>query len=166
MLPPPEHLIRFFPSATRRWEGLISQTRKNIHNIMAGDDDRLLVIIGPAPFTTPQLRFDYARRPKVVRERYMDTLEIVMRVLRKAPHHRGLEGPDRDRIWTAAGINRGAAAARGAAIGINCPAYPGRQRIPSVISPSYIADRWPGVRFARTESQSTASWPGLSVPVG
>ena len=56
MLPPPEHLIRFFPISNTPVEGLISQTRKNIHNIMAGDDDRLLVIIGPAPFTTPQPR--------------------------------------------------------------------------------------------------------------
>jgi len=44
-LPPPEHLMRFFPIAGTAVETLISQTRRKIHNIMAGKDDRLLVVI-------------------------------------------------------------------------------------------------------------------------
>lgn len=95
VLPPPEHLIRFFPISNTPVEGLISQTRKNIHNIMAGDDDRLLVIIGPCSIHDPAAALDYARRLKVVREQYKDTLEIVMRVYFEKPtHDRGLEGPD------------------------------------------------------------------------
>ena len=35
VLPPPEHLIRFFPIRGTAVEALITQTRKNIHNIMA-----------------------------------------------------------------------------------------------------------------------------------
>ncbi|MDD2712820.1 MAG: 3-deoxy-7-phosphoheptulonate synthase, partial [Simplicispira sp.] len=37
VLPPPEHLIRFFPIRATPVETLITQTRKNIHNIMTGD---------------------------------------------------------------------------------------------------------------------------------
>ena len=43
VLPPPEHLIRFFPIRGTAVESLISTTRRTIHNIMAGQDDRLLV---------------------------------------------------------------------------------------------------------------------------
>jgi 3-deoxy-7-phosphoheptulonate synthase len=46
VLPPPEHLIRFFPIAGTPVETLITDTRRNIHNIIAGKDDRLLVVIG------------------------------------------------------------------------------------------------------------------------
>ncbi|MDP1566986.1 MAG: 3-deoxy-7-phosphoheptulonate synthase, partial [Polaromonas sp.] len=42
VLPPPEHLIRFFPMSGTPVETLISKTRQDIHNIMAGTDDRLL----------------------------------------------------------------------------------------------------------------------------
>ena len=47
VLPPPEHLIRFFPIAGTATETLIANTRKAIQNIVHGQDDRLLVIIGP-----------------------------------------------------------------------------------------------------------------------
>ena len=43
---PPEHLIRFFPIRGTPVEALITQTRRSIHDIMAGKDDRLLVVIG------------------------------------------------------------------------------------------------------------------------
>ena len=45
VLPPPEHLIRFFPIHGTPVEKMISATRRSIHNIMAGKDDRLLVVI-------------------------------------------------------------------------------------------------------------------------
>ena len=51
-LPPPEALIRFFPIRGTPVEKLVSDTRKAIRKIIHGKDDRMLVIIGPAPFTT------------------------------------------------------------------------------------------------------------------
>jgi len=42
-LPPPEHLVRFFPIRGTAAETLITETRQNIKQIMAGNDDRLLV---------------------------------------------------------------------------------------------------------------------------
>ena len=47
--------------AARRSGRPISQTRKNIHNIMAGKDDRLLVVIGPCSIHDPAA-VDYACR--------------------------------------------------------------------------------------------------------
>ena len=64
VLPPPEHLIRFFPIRGTPVESLIAGTRQNIHNIMAGTDDRLLVVIGPCSIHDPAAAMEYARRLK------------------------------------------------------------------------------------------------------
>jgi 3-deoxy-7-phosphoheptulonate synthase len=45
-------------------ESLITHTRKTIHNIMAGKDDRLLVVVGPCSIHDPAAALDYARRLK------------------------------------------------------------------------------------------------------
>jgi 3-deoxy-7-phosphoheptulonate synthase len=68
VLPPPEHLIRFFPIGGTPVEGLISQTRQAIHNILRGKDDRLLVVIGPCSIHDPAAALDYARRLKPLRD--------------------------------------------------------------------------------------------------
>ncbi|NDC65712.1 MAG: 3-deoxy-7-phosphoheptulonate synthase, partial [Burkholderiaceae bacterium] len=47
VLPPPEHLIRFFPISGTPVEKLIGRTREKIRQLIHGKDDRLLVIIGP-----------------------------------------------------------------------------------------------------------------------
>src|SRR3954454_8061789 len=78
VLPPPEHLIRFFPIRGTAVERQITETRRNIQNIMAGKDDRLLVVIGPCSIHDPAAALDYARRLKEARTQYRDTLEIVM----------------------------------------------------------------------------------------
>jgi 3-deoxy-7-phosphoheptulonate synthase len=85
VLPPPEHLIRFFPIRGTAVENLITETRRNIHNIMAGSDDRLLVVIGPCSIHDPVAALEYARRLRQARDKYRDTLEIVMRVYFEKP---------------------------------------------------------------------------------
>ncbi|MDI1247072.1 MAG: 3-deoxy-7-phosphoheptulonate synthase, partial [Rhodoferax sp.] len=85
VLPPPEHLIRFFPIQGTPVEKMISSTRRHIHQIMAGKDDRLLVIIGPCSIHDPAAAIAYARRLKEQRDKYADTLEIVMRVYFEKP---------------------------------------------------------------------------------
>ena len=92
VLPPPEHLIRFFPIRGTAVEQLITTTRKRIHDIMAGQDDRLLVVIGPCSIHDPNAALDYARRLKEVRARYADTLKIVMRVYFEEPRTDGPHG--------------------------------------------------------------------------
>ena len=80
VLPPPEHLIRFFPIRGSAVESLISTTRKNIQRIITGKDDRLLVVIGPCSIHNPAAALDYARKLKSERAQHADTLVIVMRV--------------------------------------------------------------------------------------
>ena len=68
VLPPPEHLIRFFPISGTPVEALIADTRRRIHHIRSGKDDRLLVVIGPCSIHDPAAAIDYARRLKAERE--------------------------------------------------------------------------------------------------
>ncbi|MGI9154204.1 MAG: 3-deoxy-7-phosphoheptulonate synthase, partial [Rubrivivax sp.] len=84
-LPPPEHLIKFFPIAGTAVEKLVGDTRQAVRRILHGEDDRLLVIIGPCSIHDPAAALDYARRLLAERERFADTLEIVMRVYFEKP---------------------------------------------------------------------------------
>jgi len=84
-LPPPEHLIRFFPIRGTPMEQLVVGTRERIRHIMRRKDDRLLVIIGPCSIHDPAAALEYAKRLLVEREKYADTLEIVMRVYFEKP---------------------------------------------------------------------------------
>ena len=84
-LPPPEHLIRFFPIAGTPTETLIGDTRRHVRRILDGQDDRLLVVIGPCSIHDPAAALDYARRLKPLRAQFAGTLEIVMRVYFEKP---------------------------------------------------------------------------------
>ena len=171
VLPPPEHLIRFFPIHGTPVEALINQTRQNIHNIMAGDDDRLLVIIGPCSIHDPQAALEYARRLKAVRKEYEDTLEIVMRVYFEKPRTtvgwKGLiNDPYLDESYR---IDEGLRIARQLLIEINRQGVPAGSEFLDMISPQYIGDliSWGAIGARTTESQvhrELAS--GISAPVG
>ncbi|HEX2545321.1 MAG TPA: 3-deoxy-7-phosphoheptulonate synthase [Ramlibacter sp.] len=171
VLPPPEHLIRFFPIRGTPVEGLISTTRRRIHEIMAGEDDRLLVVIGPCSIHDPNAALDYARKLKEVRTRYADTLEVVMRVYFEKPRTtvgwKGLiNDPYLDESYR---IDEGLRIARQLLIEINRLGLPAGSEFLDVISPQYIGDliSWGAIGARTTESQvhrELAS--GLSAPIG
>ncbi|HQR98553.1 MULTISPECIES: 3-deoxy-7-phosphoheptulonate synthase [unclassified Polaromonas] len=171
VLPPPEHLIRFFPISGTPVESLITQTRKNIHNIMAGKDDRLLVVIGPCSIHDPAAALDYARRLAEQRRKYAGTLEIVMRVYFEKPRTtvgwKGLiNDPYLDETYR---IDEGLRIARQLLIDINRLGLPAGSEFLDVISPQYIGDliAWGAIGARTTESQvhrELAS--GLSAPIG
>jgi 3-deoxy-7-phosphoheptulonate synthase len=171
VLPPPEHLIRFFPIHGTPVEGLITDTRHTIHNIMAGKDDRLLVIIGPCSIHDPAAALDYARRLKEQRSKYADTLEIVMRVYFEKPRTtvgwKGLiNDPYLDESFR---IDEGLRIARQLLIEINRMGLPAGSEFLDVISPQYLGDliSWGAIGARTTESQvhrELAS--GLSAPIG
>ncbi len=171
VLPPPEHLIRFFPIHGTPVEKMISATRRNIHQIMAGKADRLLVVIGPCSIHDPAAALDYARRLKVQREKYTDSLEIVMRVYFEKPRTtvgwKGLiNDPYLDESFR---IDEGLRIARQLLIEINRLGLPAGSEFLDVISPQYLGDliAWGAIGARTTESQvhrELAS--GLSAPIG
>ena len=171
VLPPPEHLIRFFPIRGTAVESLITRTRQNIHNIIQGTDDRLLVVIGPCSIHDPAAALEYARRLVEQRKKYEGTLEIVMRVYFEKPRTtvgwKGLiNDPYLDESFR---IDEGLRMARQLLIEINRMGLPAGSEFLDVISPQYIADliSWGAIGARTTESQvhrELAS--GISAPIG
>ncbi len=170
-LPPPEHLIRFFPIASTPVETLIGSTRESIRRILNGQDDRLLVVIGPCSIHDPLAALEYARKLKAERARHADTLEIVMRVYFEKPRTtvgwKGLiNDPYLDESYR---IHEGLRIARQLLVDINRLGVPAGSEFLDVISPQYIGDliAWGAIGARTTESQvhrELAS--GLSAPVG
>jgi 3-deoxy-7-phosphoheptulonate synthase len=171
VLPPPEHLIRFFPIRGTAIEKLIARTRKTIHQILHGKDDRLLVVIGPCSIHDPAAAVEYARRLKEMRDQYAGTLEIVMRVYFEKPRTTvGWKGLINDPYLDGSfRIDEGLRIARQLLIEINRMGLPAASEFLDVISPQYIADliAWGAIGARTTESQvhrELAS--GLSAPIG
>ncbi len=170
-LPPPEHLIRFFPIRGTPVEKLVADTRERIRQIMTGGDDRLLVIIGPCSIHDPAAALEYAARLKVLRDRHADTLEIVMRVYFEKPRTtvgwKGLiNDPYLDESYR---IDEGLRMARQLLLEINRLGMPAGSEFLDVISPQYLGDliAWGAIGARTTESQvhrELAS--GLSAPLG
>jgi 3-deoxy-7-phosphoheptulonate synthase len=171
VLPPPEHLIRFFPIRGTAAESLISSTRRSIHKIMTGHDDRLLVVIGPCSIHDPAAALDYAQQLKQQRDKYANTLEIVMRVYFEKPRTtvgwKGLiNDPYLDESFR---IDEGLRMARQLLIEVNRLGLPAGSEFLDVISPQYLGDliSWGAIGARTTESQvhrELAS--GLSAPIG
>ena len=170
-LPPPEHLIRFFPIAGTPIERLVANTRQNVRRILDTSDDRLLVVIGPCSIHDPAAALDYARKLKPLRDLYAGTLEIVMRVYFEKPRTtvgwKGLiNDPYLDESFR---IHEGLRIARQLLVDINRLGMPAGSEFLDVISPQYIGDliTWGAIGARTTESQvhrELAS--GLSAPVG
>ncbi|HEX7437130.1 MAG TPA: 3-deoxy-7-phosphoheptulonate synthase, partial [Caldimonas sp.] len=150
---------------------LISKTRTAIRRIMQRQDDRLLVIMGPCSIHDPVAAVEYARRLKTQRERYADTLEIVMRVYFEKPRTtvgwKGLiNDPYLDETYR---IDEGLRIGRQLLLEINRLGVPAGSEFLDVISPQYLGDliAWGAIGARTTESQvhrELAS--GLSAPIG
>ena len=170
-LPPPEHLIRFFPIAGTPVETLVGGTRDAIRRILNGEDDRLLVVMGPCSIHDPLATLEYAKKLKAERARHADTLEVVMRVYFEKPRTtvgwKGLiNDPYLDESFR---IHEGLRIARQLLVDINRLGVPAAGEFLDVISPQYIGDliAWGAIGARTTESQvhrELAS--GLSAPVG
>ena len=170
-LPPPEHLINFFPIEGTPVESLVADTRGRIIDALHGHSDRLLVIIGPCSIHDPAAAVDYARKLKTERTRFAGELEIVMRVYFEKPRTtvgwKGLiNDPHLDESFR---INEGLRIARDLLVRINNEGVPAGSEFLDVISPQYIGDliAWGAIGARTTESQihrELAS--GLSAPIG
>lgn len=169
-LTPPAHLIREFPCLEAASQ-TVHRAREAAHNILHGEDDRLLVIVGPCSIHDPEAAIDYANRLSDVRHKLRGELEIIMRVYFEKPRTtvgwKGLiNDPDMDGSYR---INHGLRLARELILDIVNMGLPTGVEYLDVISPQYIADlvSWGAIGARTTESQvhrELAS--GLSCPVG
>ena len=149
----------------------VFDSRAAIKNILAGEDDRLLVIAGPCSIHDVKAAMEYAGRLKALRDELSADLEIVMRVYFEKPRTivgwKGLiNDPDLDGSFE---INKGLRLARGLLLDLASQGMPAATEYLDLISPQYVADlvAWGAIGARTTESQvhrELAS--GLSCPVG
>jgi 3-deoxy-7-phosphoheptulonate synthase len=169
-LSPPSHLLREY-GLSRRASDTVLAARAAIHRILKGEDDRLLVVVGPCSIHDPLAAKEYAARLTAERARFAGDLEIVMRVYFEKPRTtvgwKGLiNDPGLDNSFD---INRGLRLARELLLDINELGLPGGTEFLDMITPQYVADlvSWGAIGARTTESQvhrELAS--GLSCPVG
>src|SRR5687767_8277679 len=170
-LPPPEHLIRFFPIQGGAVEAQIAETRARVRQILHGRSDRLLVVMGPCSIHDPSAALEYAGKLAEQRKRLAADLEVLMRVYFEKPRTTvGWKGLINDPYMNGSfRINEGLRIARDLLVRINQAGVPAGCEFLDVISPQYIGDlvSWGAIGARTTESQvhrELAS--GLSAPVG
>jgi 3-deoxy-7-phosphoheptulonate synthase len=156
---------------TDRAAETVSRSRAEIHRLLHGEDNRLLVVVGPCSIHDPVAAMDYARHIQQAREQWADQLLIVMRVYFEKPRTtvgwKGLiNDPNLDDSFE---INKGLRLARQLLIDINNLGVPAGTEFLDLITPQYVADlvSWGAIGARTTESQvhrELAS--GLSCPVG
>jgi len=170
-LPPPEHLIRFFPIQGTAVEAQITETRRQVRQILQGRSDRLIVIMGPCSIHDPAAALAYAEKLAAERKRHAGELELIMRVYFEKPRTTvGWKGLINDPYLNGSfRINEGLRIARDLLVRINQAGVPAGCEFLDVISPQYIGDlvSWGAIGARTTESQvhrELAS--GLSAAVG
>ncbi len=166
----PIEVMRQHPRTDAATRTVIS-ARHAFHNILAGTDDRLAVIVGPCSIHDPAAALDYAKRLVALRDSLGDRLEIIMRVYFEKPRTtvgwKGLiNDPNLDGSFD---IDTGLHTARALLLDIANLGLPAACEFLDMTTPQYLADlvSWAAIGARTTESQihrELAS--GLSCPVG
>lgn len=146
-------------------------TRRHIHDILRGADDRLLAVVGPCSIHDPAAALDYAQLFKPLADRLKRDLVMVMRVYFEKPRTTvGWKGfindPHLDETFD---MNEGLRLARKLLLELNTLGVPAGSELLDLITPQYLADllSWGAVGARTTESQSHRQLAsGLSCPVG
>jgi 3-deoxy-7-phosphoheptulonate synthase len=149
----------------------VTGSRALVQKILRGEDDRLVVVIGPCSIHDPQAAMEYARRLAAERARHAGALEVVMRVYFEKPRTtvgwKGLiNDPDLDGSFN---INKGLHLARQLLLDVNRLGLPAGCEFLDIITPQYFADlvAWGAIGARTTESQVHREMAsGLSCPVG
>ena len=145
--------------------------RKQIEDIMAGDDDRLVAVVGPCSIHDPESALEYATKLSKLKRELEKDLVIVMRVYFEKPRTtvgwKGLiNDPDLNGSYF---VNKGLGIARQLLISINELGVPAGCEYLDLITPQYTGDvvAWGAIGARTTESQCHRELAsGLSCPVG
>ncbi|MGD9714374.1 MAG: 3-deoxy-7-phosphoheptulonate synthase [Thermomicrobiales bacterium] len=150
---------------------LVQRSRREISRILAGEDDRLLVVVGPCSIHDVDAALDYAGRLVQLARDLADDLLIVLRVYFEKPRTTvGWKGLINDpRGDSSFAVNEGLRIARGLLLDVIELGLPAGCEFLDPVSPQFISDSvtWAAIGARTTESQvhrNLAS--GLSMPVG
>ena len=145
--------------------------RESVKRVLAGEDRRLLVVIGPCSIHDPKSSLEYARKLNALRQELNDRLYFVMRVYFEKPRTtigwKGLiNDPHLDGSYD---IEAGLKIARELLLQITALGLPAATEFLDPIVPQYLADlvSWAAIGARTTESQTHREMAsGLSMPVG
>ena len=169
-LVPPAILVERLPLPA---EGAVTvqQTRREVGRILRGEDDRLVVVVGPCSIHDPDAALEYARRLAPLAAALAADLRIVMRVYFEKPRTtvgwKGLvNDPHLDESFA---VNDGLHLARQLLLDVIALGLPAGCEFLDPITPQFIADAvtWGAIGARTTESQVHRNLvSGLSMPVG
>jgi len=166
----PAILIEEIPLSDKATK-VIDQGRAESEAILRGDDDRLIVVVGPCSIHDTKAAIEYAERLVPYAEKYKGELQIIMRVYFEKPRTVvGWKGLINDpHIDGSFEINKGLRIGRQLLVDICELGLPTGAEFLDTIIPQFIADAiaWSAIGARTTESQvhrELAS--GLSMPVG
>jgi 3-deoxy-7-phosphoheptulonate synthase len=149
----------------------VAESRQAIGRILAREDDRLLLVVGPCSIHDPVAALDYAKRLREKAEQFRDDLLVVMRVYFEKPRTTvGWKGLINDpHLDGSFAINEGLRLARRFLLDVVHLGLPAGSEFLDPITPQFIADlvSWGAIGARTSESQvhrELAS--GLSMPVG
>lgn len=141
----------------------VTMSRRRIEAILAGDDPRLLVIVGPCSIHDIDAALEYAQKLTVLREKYHHRLEIVMRTYFEKPRTvvgwKGLiSDPNLDNSCQ---VNKGIRLARKLLIDVNQLGIPTATEFLDMVTGQYIADliSWGLLAHVRLKAKFTEKWP-------
>ncbi|MCA1923633.1 3-deoxy-7-phosphoheptulonate synthase AroH [Buttiauxella noackiae] len=149
----------------------VTASRRRIEKILNGEDNRLLVIVGPCSIHDLDAAMDYAHRLQAAREKHQHRLEIVMRTYFEKPRTvvgwKGLiSDPDLNGSYR---VNHGIEQARRLLLQVNELGVPTATEFLDMVIGQYIADliSWGAIGARTTESQIHREMASaLSCPVG
>ncbi len=169
-LPTPAELLTSIPR-TGAQSNFIIRARRDIHDIIFGDDRRFLLIVGPCSIHDVEAGLDYARRLAALAREVGDRMMLVMRVYFEKPRTTvGWKGLIMDpQLDGSSDIPAGLRIARGLLRDIVDLGLPTATELLDPITPQYIADLicWSAIGARTTESQTHRQMAsGLSMPIG
>ena len=170
VLPTPAQVLGDLPLSEQAQE-IVAYSRDEIRACLYGQDDRLLVVVGPCSVHDPKAALDYARRLSALKGELDGELLIVMRVYCETPRTTvGWKGLIHDPDIDGSGnIRKGLLLARRTLLGVLDEGLAAATEFLEPTSPQYISDAisWGAIGARNTESQvhrQLAS--GLSMPIG
>lgn len=150
---------------------LVTRSREEVKRILAGDDDRLMIVVGPCSIHNRESGLEYARRLKALSDKVKDRLLLIMRVYFEKPRTTvGWKGLINDpHLNDTFDIATGLRMARGILIEVAELGMPAATEMLEPITPQYIADliTLASIGARTTESPTHRQMAsGLSMPVG
>jgi len=169
-LTPPRQLLAELPLDAEQAE-VVQRGRAEVRDVIAGTDDRVLVVVGPCSIHDPKAVRDYAAGLRELADRHRSDLVVVMRAYFEKPRTtvgwKGLiNDPDLDGTYD---VERGLRLGRSVLLDILDAGLPLACEFLEPTSPQYLADTvsWGAIGARTPESQvhrQLAS--GLSMPIG